>query len=213
MKKIGFLFTFLVCLVLLAPVSANGRATSTTVSALGKGYMELSLSSYFAGEPVIATVSDRNTGTPLENVGLEVFQGAVLPTTRVFYDYTNGEGETDPFTIDEPGTYIITITREGYFYDEIPVEFTSAPTTTTSSTTTISTSSTTTTTLPPTTTTSLSTTTTTLPSTTTTLSTTTTTQGGGGGGGFFGWLWNLIMWFIRWLLSLFRGFFGFFGFH
>ncbi|MEA1925515.1 MAG: hypothetical protein U9M95_06560 [Candidatus Altiarchaeota archaeon] len=97
-----------------------------SIMVCAKDYMNLSLSSNLTGEQIIATVSDKNTGTPLENVGLEVFQGAVLPTTRVFYDYTNGEGETEPFIIDEPGTYIITITRGGYFYDEIPVEFTSA---------------------------------------------------------------------------------------
>ena len=91
-----------------------------------KDYMSLSVSSKSTGVPVTATVYDNNTGAPLENVGLEVFQGKVLPTTRVFYDYTNASGETEPFTIDEPGTYIITLARRGYFYDEIPVEFTSA---------------------------------------------------------------------------------------
>ncbi len=90
-----------------------------------KSDMELSLSSTLTGEPVIITVSDRDTGVPLEDVGVQVFWREVLPieSARVFWDFTDAEGKTEPFVIDEPGTYIVTLGKEGYYYREIRVVF------------------------------------------------------------------------------------------
>jgi len=187
---------------MLSSVSANGRATSTTLAVLGKGYLELNVSSTYVGEPATAIVTDKTTGLPVENVGLEIFADEVTPITR----------ETEPYTIDSPGTYIFTLDNADYFYEEIALEYTIPPTTSTISTSTTSSSTSTSPTQSTTSTTSSTTSSTTIPSTTTsTSSTTSTTHGGGGGGGFFGWLWGLIMWFFRWLWGLFRGFFRFFG--
>ena len=111
MKK-TFLVFFGVCLLVLAVGAA-------------KSHLSLSVSSTYTGEPATAIVTDKTTGLPVENVGLEIFADEVTPITRVFYCFTDASGQTEPYTIDSPGTYIFTLDNADYFYEEISVVYVS----------------------------------------------------------------------------------------